>query len=286
MSDSEVSLAAEHISYAVRDGVAHITLSRPEKRNALAAATRAELLTAFAAAGRDPAVGAVLLAGEGPDFCAGGDLTGAPKRETLADHRAFLVEVDAFHAAVRDCPVPVIAAVHGNVLGAGLLLAASCDLVVAADTAVLGLPEGRIGLVGGTGLVAAVGRQWAKMLQLSGELISADRAAQIGLVLTCVPAADLRSRTTELAERLARMPREATTLNKRAIDAVADAADDPARRQAAIEHDAVTLDTAKRALAPDGRAFADIIATEGMRGLKAAREQQWTEPWLPGAPGE
>lgn len=273
---------APHVGLTIRDGVAHITLNRPEKRNALATATRTQLLDAFATAGNDPRVGAVVLSGEGPDFCVGGDLTGAPKRETLADHRAFLEEVDAFHSAVRECPAPVIAAVHGNVLGAGLLLAASCDLVIAADTAVLGLPEGRIGLVGGSGLVAAVGRQWAKMLQLSGELIGAERAAQIGLVLTCVPPSDLLSRTTELAERLARMPREATALNKRAIDAVADAADAPAQRRAAIEHDALTLDAAKRALAPDGRAFADIIATEGMRGLKAAREQQWTEPWLPG----
>ena len=271
----------QHLLVKHEGPISTITLNRPEKRNAIAAATRAQLVEALTSADADRAVGAVLLAGNGADFCAGGDLAGAPKRETLADHTAFLVEVDAFHGAVRACRVPVVAAVHGNVLGAGLLLAASCDLIIAASTAVLGLPEGRIGLVGGTGLVAAVGRQWAKMLQLSGELISADRAAQIGLVLACVPPSELLPRATELAERLARMPREATALNKRAIDAVAEAADAADARRAAIESDALTLDAAKRARAPDGRAFADIIATEGIRGLKAAREQQWTEPWLP-----
>ena len=173
--------------------------------------------------------------------------------------------------------MPTVAAVHGLCLGAALSVIASCDLVLAAESARFGLPEGRIGLVGATPLVPIVGRQWAKFLMFTGENISAAVARDIGLVLTVERDDELFARADELARRLARLPREALLLNKRAVDAVADAAGDAAGRVAGLSGDAMTLANSARANAPDGRAFRDIIATEGMDGLKAARRAQYDE---------
>lgn len=274
----------DHLTYEARSGVAHVVLDRPEKRNALSAApggTRDQLLAALDQAAADPQVGSVLLRGAGSAFCSGGDLTGNPPRESPAEQYAFVDRTERFHAAVRACPLPVVASVHGYCLGAGLLLATSCDIVIASSTATFGMPEGRSGLVGVTGLTSVIGRQWAKYLILTGENISAELASRIGLVLAVVDDDALLTRTTDLAERLARMPRESAPLNKRAIDAYADAAGDAAARMSQLGHDALTLSNLDRATAPDGRRFAEILKAEGMAGLKSARALQYTEPWLP-----
>lgn len=264
-------------------GVAEIVLDRPAVLNAIGArleGTRDQIVWALDAAESDPAIGCVVLRGEGRAFCGGGDITGNARRETAADELAFLERADAFHDRIRSSAVPIVAAVHGLCLGAGLSLAASCDLVVAATGTQFGFPEGRIGLVGASAIVPIVGRQWAKFLIMTGELIDAEQARNIGLVLTVEPDDHLVERAYELARRLARMPSEALELNRQAIDAAADASGDAAGRAAARAHDALTLAAADRAAAPDGRTFRDIIDAEGMAGLKAARAAQWTEPWL------
>jgi enoyl-CoA hydratase/carnithine racemase len=273
----------DHVQYDVRDGVAEIRLARPEVRNVLSAGpggTRAQLLEALATAEDDAAVGAVLLTGAGSSFCAGGDLTGGKPRESALEDVQFLDEADAFHRRLRASSLPVVAAVQGHCLGAGLLLAASCDLVIAGAGASFGLPEGRMGLVGASYLVPVVGRQWAKFLILTGESLTADQAREVGLALAVVPDDELAARAEDLAARLARMPRTGVLLNRRAVDAAADASGDEAGRAAGLAHDAVTLSMAGRATAPDGRTFRDIIAAEGMAGLKTARSAQYSEPWL------
>jgi enoyl-CoA hydratase/carnithine racemase len=281
--EAEDAMKLDHVQYAVADGVAEVRLNRPEVRNVLSSGptgTRAQILHAIARAEADPEVGAVVVTAAGSSFCAGGDLTGGTPRETALQDAEFLDEADAFHRALRSTSLPVIAAVQGHCLGAGLLLAASCDLVVSAASATFGLPEGRLGLVGASYLVPVIGRQWAKFLILTGEAVGAGKAREIGLVLTVVPDDDLAARALELARRLARMPREGLLLNKRAVDAAADLGGDEAARAAGLAHDAVTLAMAKHATAPDGRTFRSIIASEGMAGLKAAREAQYTDPWL------
>lgn len=273
----------DHLRYETHDGVATIVLDRPEVLNALSAGpggTRDQILAALTEAGADPTVGCVVLHGAGRAFCAGGDLTGNARRETAAEELAFLERADAFHEAVRGSAVPVVAAVHGLCLGAGVSLATSCDLVLAADDARFGFPEGRMGLVGAGPITTLVGRQWAKFLILSGELIDAEQARELGLVLTVEPADELLDRAFDLAGRIARMPRDAVLLNRRSIDAIADAAGDAASRTARLAHDTVTLSMAAAATAPDGRHFREILDAEGMAGVKAAREQQYSEPWL------
>jgi enoyl-CoA hydratase/carnithine racemase len=276
-------LELDEIAYAKADGVAEIALNRPDRLNPISArpgGTRDQILHALADAEGDPAIGAVVVRGEGRSFSAGGDLTGNARRETVAEHEAFLAAADEFHARVRDSPLPSVAAVQGHCLGAALALVASCDFVVAAEHATFGLPEGRLGLVGATPLVPIVGRQWAKFLILTGEPVGAGLARELGLVLSVEADDEVLERARALARRLARLPREAVASNKRAVDAVADAAGDDAGRRAGVAHDTATLARSAHAAAPDGRTFRDIIDTEGVDGLKRARAEQYTGAWL------
>ena len=142
------------------------------------------------------------------------------------------------------------------------------------------MPEGRVGLVGATPLVPIVGRQWAKFLILTGEPIGASLARDLGLVLAVEPEDQLLERARDLARRVARLPRLAVASNKRAVDAVADAAGDAAGRRVGLAHDVVTLANSASATAPDGRTFREILDTEGVDGLKRARNDQYTGPWL------
>ncbi len=263
--------------------VAVIALDRPDMLNAISGrdgGTRDQIMHAVGLAEQDPAIGCVVLRGNGRAFCGGGDLTGNARRETLAEHRAFLERANRFHERLMSSQVPIIAAVHGYCLGAGILLAAACDFVVAGEGATFGFPEGRLGLVGASTLTTRIGRQWAKFLTLTGESITAAQACRLGLVLTVEPDDELFARATDLAARIARMPRDGVRLNRQAIDAAADAAGDSAGRAAAVDRDALTLDAADRATAPDGRTFRSIIDLEGIDGLKRARVAQYDKPWL------
>jgi enoyl-CoA hydratase/carnithine racemase len=273
----------DEISYSKEGGVAAITLDRPDKLNAVSAragGTRDQIIWALSEAENDPSIGCVILSGAGRGFSGGGDITGNVRRETAFEQQAFIEQAEAFHHRLRTARLPVVAAVHGVCLGAAVSIVASCDFVIAAESARFGLPEGRIGLVGASALVPVVGRQWAKFLMFSGEMITAAQAQAIGLVLTVEPDDELLARARDLAGRLSRLPKEALLLNKRAIDAVADASGDAAGRVAAMAADAVTLANSGRAAAPDGRAFREIIASEGMDGLKAARAAQYDTTWL------
>jgi enoyl-CoA hydratase/carnithine racemase len=273
----------DEILYEASDGVGVITLNRPKMLNALSAragGTRDQIITALDLAEGDAAVGCVVLRGAGRSFCGGGDLTGNAKRLRAIDDLHFMEAAEAFHQRIRSSSVPTIAAVHGHCLGAGVLLATSCDLVIAGENAEFGFPEGRLGLVGASTLVPVIGRQWAKFLMLTGESVSAEQAKEIGLIFTIEPDDELFDRAHDLAKRIARMPSEGASLNRKAIDAVADASGDAAGRLAAVGHDAVTLSIAADAKAPDGRSFRAILETEGMDGLKTARRAQYTEPWL------
>jgi enoyl-CoA hydratase/carnithine racemase len=280
----------DEISYrVVGDGVAEIVLDRPDALNPISArpgGTRDQIVHALERAEADDQVGCVVLRGAGRAFSGGGDLTGNARREGAAEDLQFLEAAEAFHARVRTSAVPIIAAVHGYCLGAALSLAASCDLVIASERARFGFPEGRIGLVGASSVAPVIGRQWATFLMITGELITAEQARAIGLVLAVEPDDELPGRADELARRVARMPREAVRLNRRTIDVVLDATGLAAGRLAAAAADAVTLGVAGEAAAPDGRTFRSILETEGMDGMKAARDAQYSSPWLRGRDGE
>lgn len=272
-----------HIRLDRQDGVAHIRLNRPERMNVLgigAGSSRDEIAIAARDADADEAIGCILISAEGAAFCAGGDLGGIDPVETSFDEFHFNRQLEEFYATLRSVKKPIVAAVNGLCLGAGMGLVAHCDIVVAGSDARFGLIEGRIGHPGATEIVPIIGAAWAKFLILTGELIDAPRAESIGLVLTVVPAEKLADRAFDLARRIASVPREAAILNKAGIDAMTDAMGRHAGRLVGRAHDVTTKGAAKLATAPDGRRFEDIFRTEGMAGLKKARDAQYRGSWL------
>jgi enoyl-CoA hydratase/carnithine racemase len=277
--------AYEHILYEAQNGVAHLVLNRPDKLNALGmgpGSSRDEIARALAVADADDAIGAVLIRANGRAFCGGGDLKQMGERapDTPRDNQVFNEDILRFNAAIRAVRKPVIAAVHGLCLGTALGFVSQCDFVIASEDARFGLIEGRIGHPGASDLVPVIGPAWTKYLIFTGELIGAYRAEKIGLVLTVVTADELLARTTELAERLARMPRQALHLNKVCIENVMEASGRAAGRLVGRAQDAITKSMAPAAEAPDGRRFEDILRAEGIAGLKQARELQYKDPWL------
>jgi 2-(1,2-epoxy-1,2-dihydrophenyl)acetyl-CoA isomerase len=215
----------ETIRYELRNGVATITLARPESLNALNAAMRAELLRAVKVAGRDEDVRAVVITGEGRGFCSGADLRGGSGERDF--RRVLTDEYNPLITALRELPKPIIAAVNGVAAGAGMSLALACDLVYAADDARFILAFGRIGLVPDSGmtrtLVRGLGRHRAAALIFSGEPLGAPEAQAAGLVNEVVPAEQLAATAHAAAATLAKAPTRGIGLAKRAINHAEDA---------------------------------------------------------------
>ncbi|CAL5872795.1 uncharacterized protein PFLUO_LOCUS7064 [Penicillium psychrofluorescens] len=167
--------------------IAHVTISRPTKLNALNSALLAALpQTLSSLTTRHPDLLAVILTGAGPKaFVGGADLAEMAALDSPASARAFITRVHGACDAVRECPVPVIARVNGFALGAGLELAASCDLRVAREGAVFGMPEVRVGIpsvVEAALLPNLIGWGRTRQLLMLGENISASDALRWGLV--------------------------------------------------------------------------------------------------------
>jgi 2-(1,2-epoxy-1,2-dihydrophenyl)acetyl-CoA isomerase len=184
----------------VREGVMALTLNRPAKRNAIDNTLARALLEAIAQAEREADVRVLLLRGAGPAFCAGRDL-GAPPTED------DLTLVQAVAQALVSLPKPVVAAVHGWVVGAGLEWALDADLVIAAEGARFKLPEASLGVFVTGGLTAtlpaSVGLARAKGLMLLGEPIGAAQAQAWGLVWQVVPDEALEALALQVCARLA-----------------------------------------------------------------------------------
>ncbi|RNF85060.1 enoyl-CoA hydratase/isomerase family protein [Montanilutibacter psychrotolerans] len=187
--------------------VRRITVNRPDKLNALNAATLDALLVAFDAAADDASVRAVILTGAGPKaFVAGADIA-EMNQLTPVQGRDFSLRGQRMMRRVEKMPKPVIAMVNGFALGGGLELAMCCHLRIAADTAKVGQPEINLGLIPGFGgtqrLLRLAGRAATLELCLVGAPIDANRARELGIVNRVVPAAELEAETMKLAEQLA-----------------------------------------------------------------------------------
>ena len=192
---------------ADRDAVRVVTVNRPDKLNALDAASLDALHDAFDAAAADAAVRAVVLTGAGPKaFVAGADIA-QMSGLTPAQGRDFALRGQRMMRRVEKMPKPVIAMVNGFALGGGLELAMCCHLRIAADTAKVGQPEINLGLIPGFGgtqrLLRLAGRAAVLELCLTGAPIDAVRAQQLGIVNRVVPAAELEAETMKLAGQLA-----------------------------------------------------------------------------------
>jgi enoyl-CoA hydratase len=198
-----------------------LTLNRPDARNALNGEIRAELIAALGAAEADDGVGAIVLTGAGTAFAAGADL-----KELLAragpEQRAFL-QPPHIYSVVEALRKPVIAAINGHALGAGLELATACDVRVCSAEAKLGQPEVQFGLIPGGGgtqrLVRLVGHGNAARLVMTGEAIGAEEALRVGLVDQLWPKDRVVPEAIALAARMAAHDLAAVASAKRALHA-------------------------------------------------------------------
>ena len=189
----------------VENGIATVTLSRPERRNALSLDLIHELLECLHHLELNHSVRVIILASEGPVFCSGHDLSEMLEQHA-SDYKRIFCACTHLMAKIQSIPQPVIAEVQGLATAAGCQLVATCDLAIASEKASFATPGVRIGLFCSTPMVAvtrSIGRKRAMELLLTGDTIDAYTAADWGLVNRVVPAANLRSATKALAERIA-----------------------------------------------------------------------------------
>jgi enoyl-CoA hydratase/carnithine racemase len=172
------------VEVRVEDGVARVFLNRPEKANALDSACLAQLRSRIEGLAKDDSLRVVVLAGRGRTFCGGADVAEL-SRLTKDNAGSFVGRIHEACRAIRELPLPVLAQLHGAVIGAGLEIAAACDLRVAAPGTKFAMPEVRLGIpsvVEAALLPRLVGAGRAAWLVLTGEAIDAERALQWGLI--------------------------------------------------------------------------------------------------------
>ncbi len=199
-------VAEKKLLMSISDGVAIVTFNRPAQRNALDTELIEELRECLSGLSSSPDVGACVLTGAGPAFCAGADLKQRLKM-TAGEQVAQLEGIFQCSNLLEQLPVPVIAAVNGPAYAGGLELAVACDIRIAAANAVFCLSEVSLGIFPGAGspirLQRLVGRGQAKLMIFSGEPIGADEALRIGLVERTVPGEKLMEEALGLATRIA-----------------------------------------------------------------------------------
>jgi enoyl-CoA hydratase/carnithine racemase len=201
-------------------GVALVRMNRPPV-NAVDQEMYIELARLFAAPDQlGPDVRAVVLAGEGPHFCGGNDLDEfATMTPDNGDERMWRVR-EAFFA-IMDCPVPVIAAVHGVALGTGLAIAASCDIVVAEPTARFGLPELTVGVFGGARHLARIaGEPLVRRMFLTGEQLTAEAMAAMGSAIVVAAPGKALEEAQGYAARVAGFSPTAVRIGKRVLNRI------------------------------------------------------------------
>ncbi|MDF1734280.1 MAG: crotonase/enoyl-CoA hydratase family protein [Minwuia sp.] len=279
----------EHILYEVADGRARITLNRPEKRNALSVDLLKELNAALWEADNDKAVHSVILRGAGPSFSAGYDLTpglnstqtsgngdrnyrdgGIYADPTIDDDIWRLEYGQRLRMALFDMHKPVIAQVHGHCLAGGTDVALLCDMVIAADDAVLGFPPARdLGSLPNQMWLYNCGPQWAKRLLLTGDTVTGEEAALIGLVLKSVPADLLEAEVEGLASRMAGIDPDLLAANKRIVNLGIELMGGRTLQRISAENDA------RAHLAPGTQKFRQVARSEGLKAALKTRDQNF-----------
>jgi enoyl-CoA hydratase len=214
-------MQTELIRCDVKDRVAVVTMDRPPV-NAVNAQFNEELTRVFDTLGDRDDVRAAVLTGAGKAFCAGADIKArlerAPEPGDFWQHSRRVRE--AFHSIV-ECRVPVVAAINGVALGAGLAIVASCDILVACDNAVLGLPEIDVGLLGGARhSMRLFGHSKTRRLMLTGQRIAGPELYRLGVVEECVPPDRLMDAALAIAAEIAAKSPVATRLAKHTLNTI------------------------------------------------------------------
>ena len=260
-------MAETTVALTFADGVARVTLARPDVRNAFNAEVIAELHQAFARISAADDVRAVVLAGEGKVFCGGADINWM--RESLE----LSFETNAIDAermsdmfrAIDNCPRPVIGRVQGAALGGGAGLAAVCDIVVAADDAIFGFTEVKLGIIPAVispFVLSKIGPSHARALFLTGERFDAARAARIGLVHDVVAAGALDAGVDRVVGEICSAGPYAVGAAKLLVRRVLDATYEESRS-------ITTLAIANQRISPEGQ--------EGLRAFLERRKASFQE---------
>ena len=212
----------QKILYTANQGVARITLNRPEKRNALDAELISEVRDALRSSATDENVRVVLLTGAGTDFCSGADLSGLERtfNAGVLDHMADARNMAELFVEMRHHPRPIVAAVRGRALAGGCGLATACDLIVAAESAKFGYPEVNIGFV--PAMVMAILRRSlsekrAFEMITTGEIISAQTASDYGMINSIFADETFELDVDAFVSKLASKSASAITLSKRLL---------------------------------------------------------------------
>ena len=215
---------AENLIVEVRNQIAIVTLNRPDVRNAFDDALIADLTQAFEEIDQESSIVAMVLTGAGKAFCAGGNA--AAVQETIDNPKLFLEGAEKGKKlvhAILDCPKPIIAKVNGAAMGLGATIALFCDITLMADTARIGDPHVRAGLVAGDGGTVlwpmVLGLNRGKEYLFTGDLMNAAEALAFGAVNHVHPRDDLAAQALELARRIASGPTVAIQFNKRLANA-------------------------------------------------------------------
>jgi enoyl-CoA hydratase/carnithine racemase len=246
------------------DNIAILTLNRPAARNALSIGLMEALDAELRSIADDPAVKVVIIAANGPAFCAGHDLRELRTTPTRAAYEAVFALCSRLMQRIVRLPKPVIAQVHGVATAAGCQLVASADLAVAAETARFATPGVDIGLFCSTPMVAlsrSVGRKAAMEMLLTGELVAAARARELGLVNRVVAEAELPAATQALAAQIAAKSPLTVAIGKEAFYRQAE-------MDLASAYDYASGVMTRNMLARD--------AEEGIDAFLAKRKPQWT----------
>jgi methylglutaconyl-CoA hydratase len=235
------------ILYELRDGIARITLNRPDKRNALDGEMVAELKAAFSASASDEACRVVLLTGAGTDFCSGADLANLEKtaQNSLLDNMADARLTADLFLMMRNHPRPVIAAVKGRALAGGCGIATACDIILATQSAQFGYPEVNIGFVPAMVMAIlrrSVSEKAALELVVTGEMVSAARAYELGLVHRVFADEQFAAEVESYVAKLAATSASAVMLSKRLLYNM-DSMSFEAALQAGVEINAIARQT-------------------------------------------
>jgi methylglutaconyl-CoA hydratase len=221
------------------NGIAHVTLNRPDRRNAYDSRLIADLQEAFEKIAPDEAIRAVVLTGAGAAFCAGADLRWMAPDSPVSDAQARedAERLNAMYRVIDECPCPVIARVNGQAFGGGVGLVAVCDIVVAVEDATFALSETKLGLVPAVispFLLRKTGESFLRRYCLTGEVFSVSVARQFNLVHEVVERATLDARVSELIRAVRYVAPEAAR-NTKALLRKLPALPEPDRRPVSVE---------------------------------------------------
>ncbi|HEY0845631.1 MAG TPA: enoyl-CoA hydratase/isomerase family protein [Noviherbaspirillum sp.] len=259
-------MSYQTLEVVIAESVATVTLNRPDVRNAFNETTIAEITQAFRAVGADGGVRAVVLAANGPAYCAGADLNWMKKMAgyTHEENRADAAQLADMLRTIYTCPKPVVAKIQGDCYAGGMGLAAACDIAIAAESANFCLSEVKLGLIPATispYVIKSMGENAARRYFLTAERFSAQEALRIGFVHQVVSADALDAATADIVKALVANSPNAVKEAKRLVH---DVAGKPLS-------EALIADTAQR--------IADIRSSdegkEGVRSFLEKRKPNW-----------